>query len=337
MVNVWISPKMKKIIIHLGLPKTATTTLQHHLFQKLHDEKKINFLGKVIEFDESGKAIWKNKIGSVIRDVCEGKVDPKDAGNIDELFHSDLINVFSDEGIVINYPFKKGLTISNKIENLKAFLCMYDVEILFSLRNPAEYFHSLYIQFYSEYYSSRKKFNSFDKFLNIYLKNENLYLSEMFDIPNIMSHLSSHFKTKVIVYEDLIFDSESYFQDLSILLDLSVTEIRICLDGMHENKKIENKKGKVTRRKIKISSLIPKRIFLSNKYLYRLCRFIYNFFQFKKIVSSNVLIVSKTHKSMDKIQRTKLNDKILFRNEFPYEKYNLNKEKLDKYGYFISE
>jgi hypothetical protein len=35
---------MKRIIVHIGYPKKATTTLQEAVFVKLHQEKKINSL-----------------------------------------------------------------------------------------------------------------------------------------------------------------------------------------------------------------------------------------------------------------------------------------------------
>ena len=37
---------MKKLLLHIGYPKTATTTLQESVFKKLFKLEKINYLNK---------------------------------------------------------------------------------------------------------------------------------------------------------------------------------------------------------------------------------------------------------------------------------------------------
>lgn len=52
---------MKKILLHLGLPKTATTSLQHNVLRKLHEEGTINFLGKDLDYcDKTGRVTVHN-------------------------------------------------------------------------------------------------------------------------------------------------------------------------------------------------------------------------------------------------------------------------------------
>jgi hypothetical protein len=40
---------MSILLLHIGYPKTATTTLQDGLFVKLHQAGKINYIGKAIQ------------------------------------------------------------------------------------------------------------------------------------------------------------------------------------------------------------------------------------------------------------------------------------------------
>jgi len=40
--------KKYQLLLHIGLPKTATTSLQHNVLYPLHKEGKINFLGAVL-------------------------------------------------------------------------------------------------------------------------------------------------------------------------------------------------------------------------------------------------------------------------------------------------
>ena len=52
---------MKKVILHIGYPKTGTTTLQESVFKNLHQAKLINYLGrsrnKINRFDGVDTAI----------------------------------------------------------------------------------------------------------------------------------------------------------------------------------------------------------------------------------------------------------------------------------------
>jgi hypothetical protein len=106
---------MKKIIVHLGLPKTATTTLQHHLFQELHNDGKINFLGKVVEFDKkTGKSYYINNSGGIIRKAAEERLNYEVSLELESLLVEDRVNVFSDEGIMVCYPGKQNLSLEKK-------------------------------------------------------------------------------------------------------------------------------------------------------------------------------------------------------------------------------
>ncbi|AHF02228.1 hypothetical protein THIAE_04300 [Thiomicrospira aerophila AL3] len=71
---------MIKVLIHLGLPKTATTSLQHNVLQPLHDKGYINFLGKNLDYcDRTCKVEIHNYTGKFIRDAVEEKISISDA------------------------------------------------------------------------------------------------------------------------------------------------------------------------------------------------------------------------------------------------------------------
>ena len=169
---------MTKILIHLGLPKTATTSLQHNVLQKLHDQGKINFLGKNLDYcDATGKVTIYNYTGKFIRDAAEEKITLAEARELlSQHFDKDKLNVFSDEGLMIAYPGQKNLPLKQKIENLKKLLEGYDVNIALTLRNPVDYFYSLYVQLYPDFYSQIKALNTFEKYTQKLQYGENMVL-----------------------------------------------------------------------------------------------------------------------------------------------------------------
>ena len=173
---------MQKILLHLGLPKTATTTLQHNVFQKLHDMGKVNFLGKCINYNEgSGMVHVINYSGKFIRDAAEEKIPINEARlRLKNVINKELINIFSDEGIMVAYPRMDNLPLKRKISNLKAIFDGYEVKVLLTLRQPVEYFYSLYVQLHPDYYSQVKKLNAFEKYVEHYIQNPDDTLYESF-------------------------------------------------------------------------------------------------------------------------------------------------------------
>ncbi|KGJ90195.1 hypothetical protein [Thalassotalea sp. ND16A] len=327
---------MKKIIVHLGLPKTATTTLQHHLFQNLHEQGKINYLGKIIDFDpNTGQPTFRNNKGGVIRAACEGKLAGDSSDELDHLLDEQLVNVYSDEGIMVCYPFEENISLSEKILNLKEFLKDYDVTILVSLRNQVDYFYSLYIQFFSQYFKFNKDYNSFEKYSELYLKNKKDMLFESFDYSNVLVNLFENFNTKVIIFEDLKHDSAQYYDDLSKLFSVELTEIKDLMEDKHENSKNNSKTGTYT--SFSLASFLPriKEICSKNQKLYDLSKRIFNaeILNLKFLFNRKINAFDKHHKKPSANELARLEKHLLFPESFTASRYNLCKDKLVKYGY----
>jgi len=328
---------VKKIILHLGLPKTASTTLQHHLFQKLHDEKKINFLGKVVDFDEHNKPTWKNKTGHIIRDACEGKIVRDITSEVDMILRDDMLNVYSDEGIMVCYPGLKNLSLEKKLSNLKIILKDYDVTVLLSLRNPIDYFYSLYVQLFPRFYYNDKIKNTFEKHINSYLSDRENILYESFHYPKVLEMVFSKFDTKIILFEDMKNDVQSYCSELANLLELDILEIKNHLENKHENKKEKHSTGTyngIYTTTAPFKNYI-KSLFKKDTSLYKTTKYIYNL----KILTFEIFPRARQeykevfHKKPNQIQIDALSKTLLLKNNFNFNKYNLIKEKLAKYGY----
>lgn len=330
---------MKKVILHLGLPKTASTTLQHHLFQKLHDDGKINFLGKVVDFDEHNKPTFRNYAGKIIRDKCEGKIERDISSELEEILKDDVINVFSDEGIMVCYPGRNNLRLEEKLSNLKIILKDYDLKVLISLRNPIDYFYSLYVQLFPGFYYNDKTRNTFEKYTNSYLEDNENILFESFHYPKVLEMLFTKFDTKVILFEDLKKDTQKYFLELANLLDLDIVEIENYLCSKHENKKKKKSTGMYSGIHTTVSPLTYiKSLFPKDTYLYKVAKKIYNvkYLKLNKLNKEQHSYEEVFHKKPNRAQISILSTTLLLDSNFNFDKYSLDKVKLEKYGYTLT-
>ncbi|WP_415227327.1 hypothetical protein [Psychromonas sp.] len=328
---------MKKIVIHLGLPKTASTTLQHHLFQKLYEQGKINFLGKVLSVDDkTGQIHTTNNSGKVIRDICEGKLERSAINTLDKILSDTLLNVYSDEGLMACYPGLDNRSLEEKLTTLKSILAPYEVKILISLRNPVDYFYSLYVQFYGQYYLGNKDYDTFDSYIRTYEKDRHNKLYESFHYADLLSKLGLLFETQVILFEDLKHDKNHYYETVAKTLSLPTAEISKLLESKHENKKqhIENSIIAVSNKSLALRlSKFEKRL-RTNKVIFKIIQFMYH----SKLIPVKYLLNKKitTTTKLDKLtneQKTKLADFLLLSATFDAEYYGLEREKLIRYSY----
>ena len=121
-----------KIILHLGMPRTATTTLQTSLFSKLPE---INYLG----------VPFFNKQIAELRDAVLNQDNEK----INQLKKSDFnifvtnkINLFSDESFLD--PFEQ--TLAERTQSLKSLKKFFgeECEILITLRSQQNFLRSYF-------------------------------------------------------------------------------------------------------------------------------------------------------------------------------------------------
>lgn len=236
---------MKVIILHLGLPKTATSTLQKNVLQTLHDEKKINFLGKNLKVDElSGKITRYNYSGKYIRDAIEEKISIDDAlKKLNSDLDEEKINVFSDEGIMLAYPGENNLPLERKLRNIKVLFSDFDLKVVITLRDPVDYFYSLYVELFPDYYSQTKELNTFEKVVDKILEDPNNILFETFFYEKYMGFIRDNFHADVVVFEDILKNKSSYFSLWSGLLNINDIEFKQLFEKEHLNRKRKTNKG----------------------------------------------------------------------------------------------
>ena len=125
-----------KLLLHIGYPKTATTTLQKLLFNKLYKDNQINYVFK----DNDNKELFDF--------IVLGK-------NSRKSFSENLLNVISDETLVLS---------STNIEDVckRVLSLTKDIKVVVNIRNHSNLIFSWYVQiladlktsqiFFKEYY-----------------------------------------------------------------------------------------------------------------------------------------------------------------------------------------
>jgi hypothetical protein len=237
---------MKRILIHLGLPKTATTSLQQNVFRQLHLEGVINFLGKDLDVDpKTGFVRVRSWGGKCIRDAAEEKI-PFDAvpSLLEPLLSSEKLNVFSDEGLMVAYPGLDNVPLSRKLQNLNYILSDYDVSFIITLRNPLDYMYSLYVELYPSHCSQVKSLDTFKKYADTFLGDAKNTLFESFFYKDVLDEVGGSVDLTITFFEDLKDNVDSFQSAWASALCIENSKFKELFETKHRNQKKSNNKGR---------------------------------------------------------------------------------------------
>ncbi|MBB3189543.1 sulfotransferase domain-containing protein [Halomonas cerina] len=334
---------MKQLIVHVGLPKTATTTLQHHVFQELHEQGRLNFLGKAVSLEARGAAPKSsNYRGADIRRACQETIPQDISRRIDQMLVDDRLNVFSDEGILTYYPGQENVPLERRIANLKALLAPFDIKILLTLRNPLDLFFSLYIQLYPECYRRLASLDSFEKcaadLLNKGVANIRY---EFFDLERLLSLMVTRFDTTVLLYEDMTREPDRFAQALADLLGVEADYLVKQLSSHWVNRKPRSVghvySEEVTRLKTRLRRL--ERLVATIAPLHRFARKAYskNVLGIRRILEQPRRRGMKEHSQPDSQLKHRLQETLCIKDPRLFEAHGLDRRRLEAYGYLSRE
>lgn len=267
-----------KLCIHLGYPKTGTTSLQQGFFPVVDD---VIYLGKIGEGGFS--ASYDILSEKLINDICfiPNKLFERQYSQIDKsTFEEGKRYVLSEENFIFNCirPINKELGGISKFEtilkNLQHIFPKSDFELSFILvyREQVEVIESLYAQSYNNYYRFHDELNTIDNFVKFITKPNSSYgpilepsvlegmLISIFDKPSI----------KIISHELLSYRPSCFYKEICQFLQVPHSEY----ENIVKNKRASAKGGKRARqlslysyiRHLK-SLLFPNLKISSNNYL----------------------------------------------------------------------
>ncbi|PNR91988.1 hypothetical protein HWHPT5561_09770 [Petrotoga sp. HWH.PT.55.6.1] len=235
---------MKRIVVHIGYPKTATTTLQEAVFMKLHQEKKINYLGKTnfIRYSKEKRFFFSN---SLVNSIVFDKPFHEKA-NISET----KLNILSNEDLCL-IPYFKEIQTQKKVvdpflypRKLKTYFENFADEIIIfvTLRNQTELIYSNYVEGYYLFKNDEKR-NSFNKFLLKEMDNlEDIYSG--FRFSDILTEYSNIFGRKnihILLYEDLKYNQHFFCKELSRIINVqsNILESLLAMNNLRNKRKLK--------------------------------------------------------------------------------------------------
>jgi len=214
---------MARLVLHIGYPKTATSTIQNQLLYPTHMRGEINFLGKSDKygFNPSGRFVHSMVFGDNVVEQLS--------------LRDDLVNVISNEDFPLSFCNIDGqnylkechpeVTSKRLRENLvNCFDSKIEqVDIVVVLRNQVDLIHSCFVEGWRWYFRHEKSINTFEKYLSQGLSKGNQGIFAMFYFNEVIDSYIEHFGKEhvhVMFYEDLLFERESFCNSLADILGI---------------------------------------------------------------------------------------------------------------------
>jgi hypothetical protein len=181
---------MKKIIAHIGPPKTATTAIRYYYADVGERKNKIVFIGV---YQPREVFNWKGK-NSLIKNISKYVRTPSDVlkksiiQELDNLFKTYDTIVFSEEVIL------HGLNWQKKLINLYELIKNYNHHVVTCLRDIRNALPSYFGQIYNNIENKYKEYENF----------ENSKYAEIYDYDIVDKELNIFSSVKYVAFESLI-------------------------------------------------------------------------------------------------------------------------------------
>lgn len=201
-----------KIVVHIGLPKTATTTLQTEIFPALASENIV--YGGVFQprNDHRQNEIYQIFYESI--DSGKGIVDVRET--LSAFTRDNVTLVISEEMISVSGQRNSW---RGKLDNLKRLIEGFDYTLVVTVRDPVQAMFSYYVECY-ELLSRRYK----NDFLACALQDESM---EIYHYKTLIKELTSRFdraRLRLISFENIINN------ELSDLISATSPDRHLSLD-----------------------------------------------------------------------------------------------------------
>ena len=254
---------MYRLLLHIGLPKTATSSLQCNVLMPLYEQRRINFLGRCVR---DGKVF----------DPFEGVLDRMKArrltaGELRELrseveagLDRTRLNVLSNEHVSAMYtglgnehgPYDGRI----RLDNLARLFRGCDTTVLISLRSPVDFVFAWYVERYYWRFYAGDEHATIDRFLSRLLRQgsaDGPWIAFFFD-AYLRAAARSFDCIDVLLYEDLKHDSPFYFSKIARGLQSDPEEIELMFGQARRNAGVYTPSGKLSRR-LSVRHLVRRR------------------------------------------------------------------------------
>jgi hypothetical protein len=232
---------MKKLLIHIGYPKTATTTLQVNVLTNLYKEGTIEYLNHIGSENEfMGNYFVKNLLS-----YCMGFNKEYPISELEKLVKIDRsLAVVSSESLAhVSDTSPTGDKKTAVLENIgrlhDIFSPHFDsVDVIMTIRNQPSIIHSYFIQGYYNIIRENIRYKDLGLWIqdNFGKKIEDEKL--IFNYHEMYETVKKYFGTNhthVLLYEDLIHDKKKYLSQWGAILEVSYDKIERLFNTKAQN------------------------------------------------------------------------------------------------------
>ena len=204
-----------KVILHIGYPKTATSTLQDVLLHNL-DKSRYNFIGRSSFSDAKEK------------EILDFFYNRSNKFNNFSLFDKNRINIISEEMLSLVICISEEgeyLKVEKLVKRMKIFFNKIEeyynekieLEVIITVRAQKTLLESLYVELFPWCFRLKYDFNTPEKFINSINNKLHEDLFKSFNFKYIIDTYRKHLtkNIKLICYEDLLYKKEDFFNDIS--------------------------------------------------------------------------------------------------------------------------
>jgi len=217
----------KKVILHIGLPKTATTLLQQHVFTQLN--KHIDYVGVKQPRLQNQEALYSDIWTLVCAENSEyhQEIDVVKARIKNRLNSSNKTFVLSEECFCLD---SSKTTWQEKLNRLANIFQDYNVQVLVTIRNPISAIFSYYVELYPSIKSEHPNLIDFAR---------NSNLAKIYDYEYLDSVIVSafgNFKIAYVPFESL--KSNRFLPDILNFLGIE-NKLELELPNINSKQKSE--------------------------------------------------------------------------------------------------
>lgn len=246
---------MKRLLLHVGYPKAASTTLQNGLFMQLHKRQAIHFLGRAFESRFYGTMASKREFKNWFRSVIQHHDADDSLGPLSD----SVTNLLSEGLFMMNERHNVEIASPGQLRDFFA-LKAEKLEVLLIMRAQATLIPSYYGQNYL-----RMKRKSLSGFIDDNVRENWTGEGKIFNLHNVVRAYASAFgedNVHIVLFEDLASDKQAFSSALASALNLPLDLIQESMGADHLNQTktdsgtvVVKKHGKRTMRYLAIQAL----------------------------------------------------------------------------------
>lgn len=332
-INEKLNAQPYRVALHIGLPKTATTSLQENLLYPAHEENMINYLGR---YGSHLSSKYFNPFEIIFSELGKSDLDSCDVRRLQNtlfgFMKQDKLNVISEE--ILSSTHKFGY---RRLENLKLILEPCDVKVIISLRQPIEFFYSYYAECYRWKFHEEKAINTIDKFLAQVLADANNQDFDILHFDRLLPNISNIFPcVTILLFEDLLHDKKCYIKSVSTFFYIEKTYVESQLFKEIRNTRGASKLERVSERVTlnqKVNRIIQKCTRDTVKKKIKNIPLIRKAYRLILNLLGKVAIGKPVQHKVSEMGMHKALEKSLSIDASILEKYKVEVKKLKKYGY----